>query len=271
MLKRFAVPVFSLAALLLTTFATVAQHEGEITETMSIKVSPYDDRPPENAESIATGKEIYDLSCVFCHGVHGEGKGPVTYFLSRDIGPHPRDLTAGIYKFRSTASGDLPMDEDLFRIITNGVVGFMPPFVGLDTADRWQVIYYIKSLYPGFAESEPEALEIVGSPIPSTAGSISRGHQVYQDFKCWECHGGGGRGDGEKAPDLKDDWGLLIPPRNLTMRGSFKNGNRPEDIYRTIMTGLDGGAMPSYADFFEGDEEDAWHLANYVLSFSSDR
>jgi len=87
MLKRFAVPVFSLAALLLATSATVAQDGGENTKSMSIKVSPYNDRPPENAESVAAGKEIYDLSCVFCHGVKGEGKGPVTYFLSRDTHP----------------------------------------------------------------------------------------------------------------------------------------------------------------------------------------
>lgn len=238
---------------------------------MPIKVSPYKKRPPVNAETVAEGKRIYDSSCVYCHGVNGDGKGPVAYFLSRDTAPHPRDLTSGIYKFRSTASGELPMDEDLFRIVTQGIPGFMPPFVGLDAADRWKVVYYIKSLNPDFKGAEPELVKVVGGPIPSTAGSIRTGYQVYQNFKCWECHGGGGKGDGKKAPDLKDDWDFLLPTRNLTMRNAFKNGSRPEDLYRTIMAGLDGGAMPSYADFFEGEEENVWHLINYILSFSSDR
>lgn len=235
---------------------------------LPITVSSYVDRPEENAMSVADGKLIYDRACVFCHGTKGDGKGPVAYFLSRDTAPHPRDLTSGIFKFRSTESGELPTDEDLFRILTRGIVGFMPSFVGLDVVDRWKVVYYVKSLNPDFKGSDPQPINIVGNPIPLTSGSVHKGYEVYQSFKCGECHGAGGQGNGEKAVDLKDDWGFLLPPRNLVMKGSFKNGSRPEDIYLTIMTGLDGGAMPSYADFFEGEEENVWHLANYILSLS---
>jgi len=273
-LNRIAILGSALAvlSLLLLALGAAAKEGGSADKPMSITVSEYEQRPPENDASVAAGKAIYQRSCVYCHGLKGDGKGPVAYFLSRDNAPRPRDLTSGIYKFRSTASGDLPTDEDLFRTVTEGVVGFMPSFVGLDSTDRWRVIYYIKSLNTDFAEYGPfEPLPVVGSAIPSTADSIARGYAVYQDFKCWECHGGGGHGNGTKAPDLKDDWGFRLPPRDLRRRKSFKNGNRPEDLYRTIMAGLDGGAMPSYADFFEGEEENAWHLINYILSFSSER
>ncbi len=271
MMKRFAVlgSSFATLALLLAGPLQAAEEDGA-GKVMPIKVSPYKDRPPENAESVAAGKEIYIRSCIFCHGSRGEGKGPVAYFLSRDTAPHPRDFTSGIYKFRSTASGELPLDEDLFRTVTFGVPGFMPSFVGLDPADRWKVIYYVKSLNPDFKEAQPEAVKVVGSPVPSTAVSVHNGYRVYQEFKCWECHGGGGQGDGKKAIDLKDDWGFLLPPRDLTARTSFKNGSRKEDLYRTIMAGLDGGAMPSYADFFEGEEEKVWDLINFILSLSSE-
>jgi mono/diheme cytochrome c family protein len=236
---------------------------------MPIKVSPYKKRPAENAKTVAAGRVIYENACIYCHGIDAKGDGPVAFYLSRDTAPRPRDLTSGVYKFRSTASGELPMDEDIFRTITRGVTGFMPGFEGMPPADRWKLVYYIKSLVPDFKEiTDPETIKMVGSAIPSSAVSIRRGYEVYQEFKCWECHGGGGRGDGKKAPDLKDDWGFRLPPRDLTRLNSFKNGSEPADLYRTVMAGFDGGAMPSYADFFEGSEKDAWHLVNYIRSLS---
>jgi len=235
---------------------------------MDIKVSPYKKRPAEDANNVAAGRVIYESACIFCHGPEGAGDGPAATYLSKGLAPQPRDFTAGIYKFRSTLSGEMPLDEDLFRTVTKGVPGFMPGFVGLSPSERWQVVYYIKSLSEDFKDAEPEPLEIVGQPMQVTAVSINKGYKVYQEFKCWECHGGGGMGDGKKAPDLKDDWDYPLPPRNLLYLTSFKNGSESIDIYRTIMVGLDGGAMPSYSDFFEGEEEKAWHLVNYIKSLS---
>lgn len=266
--------LYSLSAAMLLSLAAgsygVAQAAEKKADTppLPIKVSPYTRRPAENADNVAAGKRLYDKACVYCHGVKGKGDGPVAFYLSRDTAPRPRDFTSGIFKFRSTASGELPMDEDIFRTITRGVTGYMPAFEGLAPTDRWKLVYYVKSLYADFKGAEPEAIKVVGKPIPSTATSIHRGYQVYQTFKCWECHGGGGRGNGKKAPDLKDDWDFPLPPRDLTRLRSFKNGSEPGDMYRSIMAGLDGGAMPSYADFFAGSEEDVWHLINYIRFLS---
>jgi mono/diheme cytochrome c family protein len=47
---------------------------------------------------------------------------------------------------------------------------------------------------------------------------------------------------------------------------SIKKGATPQDIYRTLMTGLPGTPMPSYGDIFE--PEQAWDLTYYVLSLS---
>ena len=237
---------------------------------LPIELSPFKRRIPENAANVEAGRALYERSCIWCHGVNGEGKGPVAYFLSRDTAPHPRDFTSGIYKFRSTLSGEMPTDEDLFRTITRGIPGFMPGFRGYSTEDRWRLVYYIKSLSPDFKDAEPELIKVVGTPIPPTAASVQRGYQVYQKFKCWECHGGGGAGNGKKAGTLKDDWGFRLPPRDLRRPSSFKNGNAPADLYRTIMAGLDGGAMPSYSDFFEGSEQEVWDLINYINSLAAE-
>ena len=48
--------------------------------------------------------------CVGCHGANGDGKGPAADMLI----VKPRDFTKGIFKFRSTPSGTLPTDEDLY-------------------------------------------------------------------------------------------------------------------------------------------------------------
>lgn len=237
---------------------------------LPIVVSPYKDRIPETAANVAAGRALYERSCIWCHGINGEGKGPVAWFLARDTAPHPRDFTYGVYKFRSTLSGEMPLDEDLFRTITRGIPGYMPGFRGYSTEDRWRLVYYIKSLSPDFKGAEPEAIKVVGTPIPANGASIHRGYQVYKKFKCWECHGGGGAGDGKKAPTLKDDWGFRLPPRDLRRPSAFKNGSTPADLYRTIMAGLDGGAMPSYSDFFEGSEQDVWHLINYINSLAAE-
>ncbi len=273
-IKQFTVRVLMAGtlSLLLSTPGQAAQDTGTEAKRkpMSIELSQYTKRPPENKKTVAEGRRLYERACLYCHGDNADGKGPVAYFLSRDTAPLPRDFTLGPYKFRSTESGEPPLDEDLFRTITKGIKGFMPAFTALPAADRWKLVYYIKSLIPDdFVDVKPVAIKVVGKPVPMTAMSVQRGYRLYQKAKCWECHGGGGEGNGEKAPKLKDDWDMPLPPANLAMPSSFKAGNRPEDLYRTILTGFDGGPMPSFQDQFEGHEEDIWDLVNYIRSLST--
>src|SRR5207247_1491942 len=72
---------------------------------------------PQTEDLIARGKEEFEEHCIGCHGVRGDGNGLAATFLF----PRPRDFTIGVFKFRSTPSGSLPTDGDLFRTITRGV------------------------------------------------------------------------------------------------------------------------------------------------------
>ena len=99
-----------------------------------------------------------------------------------------------------------------------------------------------------------------------TPERLARGKQLYADAECLACHGATGRGDGPSAPTLKDGHELPIVATDLTRPTRFKNGRRPEDVYRTLVTGLAGTPMPSYADSLE--PEQAWDLVFYVLSLS---
>ena len=70
---------------------------------------------PENAE----GRGLYRLLCASCHGVSGNGRGPV----GADQMPYPRDYRMGVFKFKSTERGSKPTKNDLRGLITHGIAG----------------------------------------------------------------------------------------------------------------------------------------------------
>ena len=221
------------------------------------------------------------MSCVTCHGVTGRGDGSVASTLSPNRAPQPRDFTTGLFKLRSTPSGQLPITADLFRTVTEGIrssggpltIGLsghriMPGFRHMPEAQRLEVVEYVKSLNKEFWNRREVKTVEISAPPPVIPERIGRGRELYADAECLACHGTSGRGDGPSAPTLKDQNGLPIAATDLTRPSRFKGGSRPEDIYRALMTGLSGTPMPSYADSLEPDQ--AWDLAYYVLSLSRD-
>lgn len=230
-------------------------------------------KPDEQQATREKGKIIYERSCLFCHGADGKGDGPAGWFMGRYAAPHPRDFTVESFKFRSTASGDLPTDQDLFRTITQGVPGYMPSFNGFSEEERWSVIAYLKSFNPRFKEEQSAAMSIPEPPFPSSDASIENGRKLYVKYSCHSCHGDNGYGDGPESAlgNLKDSRGFPISAGNLSDRASLKNGATARDIYRSVMTGLDGTPMPSFADSLQGKEKEAWDLVYYILSLSSER
>jgi mono/diheme cytochrome c family protein len=229
-------------------------------------------KPEDNPATRAQGQVIFDRTCLWCHGVTGVGDGPSGWFLGRYSAPRPRNFTTGSFKFRSTPSGDLPTDQDLFRTVTRGIPGYMPSFASLTETERWQVIAYVKSFSPAFRVETPVSLPLMSQPTTLGPESLERGRALYERFECHTCHGAEGRGDGPvaQAGDLRDASGLLIQAADLTRPSSFKNGTALVDLVRTLMTGLDGTPMPSYAARLTGTEQEAWDLANYIRSLSAE-
>ena len=120
--------------------------------------------------------------------------------------------------------------------------------------------------YAYFIEEPPSQPLYIGQPPSPSQDILAHAKDVWQNAKCWECHGQTGKGDGEKAAGLKDDFGFPIRPADLTS-GQFKSGPSVQDIFRTMSTGLSGTPMPSYRDSLS--EQDRWALAYYVLSLSA--
>ncbi len=213
------------------------------------------------------GVAIYTERCEVCHGAEGDGNGPA----AANLDPKPRDFRRGWYKIRTTASGQLPTDEDLAQVIADGMPGTsMPAWEGvLSEQEIAEVAAYIKTFARRF-ERETPALAELGPSVSSGAESIQRGRELFegQQAECVKCHGEAGRGDGPSANELTDDFGNVIVPADLTMAWLFRGGPAAEAIYRRLETGLTGSPMPSYADVLS--DEDLWHLANYVDSLSPD-
>jgi len=218
---------------------------------------------PPSADLVARGEEEYAEHCIGCHGAKGDGNGLAATFLF----PRPRDFTIGAFKFRSTPSGSLPTDGDLFRTVTRGVRWTaMPTWHELPDKTRLALISYIKTFSERWKEEKPEPPLVLPPPPPATPALLARGKDLYVKAKCWECHGDTGKGDGPSANQLKDDLKLPIRPADFT-RGQFKGGSHVADIYRTMTLGLDGTPMPSFADSMNDAER--WAISYFVLSFSA--
>jgi mono/diheme cytochrome c family protein len=86
---------------------------------------------------------LYRRHCVHCHGISGDGRGPTAAFLD----PYPRDYRKGVFKFKSTYLAEKPTDEDLVRILHNGVPGTsMPSFSLLPQPEVEALVEYVKYL-----------------------------------------------------------------------------------------------------------------------------
>ena len=223
----------------------------------------------EHQASIAKGKATYQQACLLCHGKAGKGDGPDAFFLGAYSAPRPRDFTTGTFKFRSTLSGEVPTDQDLFRTITYGIPGYMPPFQGLSEDARWAVIAYLKTFSLNFVDDDSPPLSLNTTPPPFISPNVTQGGTVYIKMGCSSCHDSHRQGSNFTlyAGSPGNPSRLLIVATNLSQPSSFKNGTTPSDIARSILTGLDGTPMPSFWGAFSS-ENDLWDLVAYILSLS---
>ncbi|MBI4596263.1 MAG: c-type cytochrome [Candidatus Tectomicrobia bacterium] len=230
-----------------------------------------------NPADLSRGQDSFKKNCVVCHGEKGLGDGLAAKFLF----PKPRNFTDVMFKIRSTSSGDVPTDQDLFNTIKNGMPGSaMPSFSYLPEEERWKLVEFIKTLGVKKAgnkeinlwkiRKKPHEIEV--PPQPELTGELlARGKQLYFDknMACRDCHGEKGRGDGPKATSFKDDWGYPIIPNDFT-RGIYKGGGTVSDLYLRFTTGMAGTPMPSFEESLPS-HEDRWALSYYVKSLAGEK
>src|SRR5216683_3111047 len=205
------------------------------------------------------GDMLYGRYCIGCHGRQGDGMGENAPYLE----PPPRDFAAGVFKCRSTPTGSLPLDSDLFTTIGRGVyASAMPSWIALMPQQRADLVAFIKTFSTQFQQEKPQAAVPIPPETPDTKESTDRGSKLYEKMECWKCHGQDGKGNGPSAPTLTDSKEHRIVPYDFTTGERLKCGQTNEDLYRIFMTGLDGTPMPSYLADLKPDE--AWDLVHFL-------
>ena len=146
-----------------------------------------------DVDTLNAGQRAYNYYCVACHGVNGDGRGPAAQGL---LTP-PRDFRLATYKFAAVPEGYLPHDEDLIRVVDEGLAGtvMLPWELPPDMLD--QVVQYIKTFSPegeGWRDPDMElGKRIVADQDPwgesQRDAAIARGREMYHgQATCYSCH-----------------------------------------------------------------------------------
>lgn len=218
-------------------------------------------------------KMDYRRYCAGCHGELGDGNGEVAQWFEPPTWPKPRDFTMAIFKCRSTLTGMLPTDEDLFDTIARGLTNSgMPPWNTFTRQQRADLVAYIKTFSPRWEKEKAGDPITVPPEPPVTIESISHGKYLFTKLECWKCHGPQGKGDGPSASTLTDSKDNPIRPYNFAAGADdsrFKCGSTNRDIYKIFITGVDGTPMPSFSDVIK--PADAWDLVHFLRTLQVHR
>src|SRR5262245_34597927 len=123
------------------------------------------------AADIQFGATVYTAQCTQCHGPTGDQVAGV-------------DLRSG--RFRNVTS-----DDDLRRIVTQGIAGTSMPGRRLDERETRGIVAYVRNMRDYNAGTV-------------AAGDVSRGLAIFESKgQCLNCHQVGTRG-AHTGPDLSD-------------------------------------------------------------------
>jgi mono/diheme cytochrome c family protein len=248
------------------------------------------------AETLNLGRTAFLQYCRACHGDQGKGDGP----SAPGLRPPPRNFTQGEFKFAGVLDQKLPRDEDLVRIVRSDLHG--TAMLGWQVPDRElnAIIQYIKTLSDAWKDDDAVGEPVVPAPDPwgpgNEAGAIARGKLLYHGYtQCLNCHpayatpeeisAASQQLSGHPATDFRPDMYLpemkdsdytapdgktvkLLPPDFLLNPvRSIQPGTELTDLYRILVSGVTGAAMPAWDPQVLPDKtRDMWALAYYVRS-----
>lgn len=247
-------------------------------------------------ETLNLGRTAYLQYCRACHGDQGKGDGP----SAPGLRPPPRNFTQGEFKFAGVLDQKLPRDEDLIRIVRSELHG--TAMLGWEVPDRElnAILQYIKTLSDAWKDDDAVGEPVVPAPDPWGTGkeaeAIARGKLLYHGFaQCLNCHpayvtpeeisSASQQLSGHPTTDFRPDMYLpelkdsdytapdgkavkLLPPDFLLNPvRSIQPGTELTDLYRILVAGVTGAAMPAWDPQVLPDKSrDMWALAYYVRS-----
>lgn len=234
------------------------------------------------------GHGVYQRHCATCHGPYGDGAGPA----AAGMRPPPRDFRTAAFKFAGAEAQDLPHDDELARIVREGLPGTAMRAWDLAEGDIRAVVHYLKTFSPpgeGFRDPDREVSRPEIPPDPYEGREeegAAEGEQIYHTvLQCNQCH------PTYTSPERFEEWEALLPRTDAPYRPapryearydavllpddflrhplrSVRPGEdgtpRADDLYRVMAYGLQG-PMPGFAHL--GDDT-LWAVAHYVRSIA---
>lgn len=248
------------------------------------------------ADTLNLGRTAYLQYCRACHGDEGKGDGP----SAPGLRPPPRNFTQGEFKFAGVLDQKLPRDEDLVRIVRSNLHG--TAMLGWDVPDGelTAIIQYLKTLSDAWKDDDAVGEPVIPGPDPwgpgKEAEAIARGKLLYHGFaQCLNCHpsyatpaeidAASRQLTGQPKTDFRPDMFLpemkpsdytapdgkavqLLPPDFLLNPvRSIQPGTELTDLYRILVAGVTGAAMPAWDPQVMPEKgRDVWAIAYYVHS-----
>jgi ubiquinol-cytochrome c reductase cytochrome c subunit len=202
------------------------------------------DETAASDEQIAQGRELFLVSCAFCHGQNGEG---VRTEDGNQLGPSLVGVGAAAVDFQ-VGTGRMPMAQP------GAQAQEKPPT--FDDEETAALAAYVASLGPGPAVPDESDYSLEGMSDEERQAAISRGGQIFLT-NCTACHNfegsGGAMPRGGAAPRIRGVEPKYIYEALLTgpqAMPNFSNGNLSPDEKRDVIAYLGSlEEMPDYGGF----------------------
>jgi mono/diheme cytochrome c family protein len=198
---------------------------------------------PAFAQPTENARFLYKEKCAYCHGDNGDGQS----FAAHSMRIKPANFVNGEYKYRTTAYGQFPTDQDIEKSIKNGLPDTsMPAWSDLLSAEQiTSLVQYLKGL-----SKKPTAYSaaIVAPAEKFDDANIADGKKVYQEAGCINCHGVNLDGQEDRLRRIKGNIKEGVAARDLTDYRNYRGGASLSDIYTRIYTGLNGTIMQGYGN-----------------------
>jgi ubiquinol-cytochrome c reductase cytochrome c subunit len=202
------------------------------------------DQAPSSDEQIEQGRQLFLVSCAFCHGQNGEG---IRTEDGNQIGPSLIGVGAAAVDFQ-VSTGRMPMSQPGAQVPSKPET--------FDEDEVAALAAYVASLGPGPAIPDESDYSIEGLSEEEREAAITRGGQIFLT-NCTACHNfegsGGAMPRGGYAPSLHETSArhiyeaMLTGPQNMP---NFSNGNLSPEEKRDVIAYLYSlREMPDYGGF----------------------
>jgi mono/diheme cytochrome c family protein len=250
------------------TGATVDRHLPK-AEYVEIPLVTDENENPITPDAIK-GKQVFQANCAVCHGMTGEGNGPMastlvapqkdvlTVFMAMfGVHVHEAPLPSHPADFHNRDLENVISPAEMFQTVSEGRPHTAMPAFGpeasfgankaqtLTNEERWDANAYELSL-----RTSPQELHAA---------------KALYDQECAVCHGVNGDGKGPRGPEMAANvwsWSRGEGPGIFT-DANYLAQRRPSELENAILDG--GGLMPSYRGKLTTPQLN--ELVDYIYTF----